>query len=289
MENVQTTEKTQINEGELEKQFSPCVVKLVKDLKPIDDVMFQKMCEDKETLQEIISTILGEKVVVETVIPQNSIQNLQGRSVRLDALCIRENGAYVLVEVQRSDNDDHERRVRYNASVVTANATPKSTKFKDVKNVTSIYISQFDIFGAGLPVYHIDRTVRETGEVRNNGFIEIYVNAVSKDRSSEKNANVSDLMKLFIDPDEYDFHKFPAFSARKHIFKNTQKGAVEMGEKVEEYFRQQRMIDLFEYVQEGGMSVSFAARKAKLDVDDFKVLMANHGYQLPEAVEPVMA
>ena len=37
----------------------------------------------------------------------------------MDALCVLGNGAKVNIEVQRSDNDNHLRRVRFNASSIT--------------------------------------------------------------------------------------------------------------------------------------------------------------------------
>ena len=62
--------------------------KTEEELKIIDDTLFQKMAEDIGFCEELISTVLQQKVIVEKVIPQNSVKNLQGRSVILDAYCI---------------------------------------------------------------------------------------------------------------------------------------------------------------------------------------------------------
>ena len=61
------------------------VQEVVQELNIIDDTLFQKMAEDIGFCEEMISTILGEKVIVKEVTPQNSVKNLQGRSVVLDA------------------------------------------------------------------------------------------------------------------------------------------------------------------------------------------------------------
>ena len=119
---------------------------VVRRLNIMDDTFFQKMAEDIGFCEEMISTILGEKVMVESVVPQNSIKNLQGRSVVLDALCMLENGEYCNVEVQKADDDNHPRRVRYNTSCITANITDPGSKFEKVPNVIGIYISKFDMF-----------------------------------------------------------------------------------------------------------------------------------------------
>ena len=85
------------------------------------------------------------------------------------------------MEVQKSDNDDHQRRVRYNASCLTTNITDPGVKFKKVPDVIMVYITRFDIFRGGKTTYHVERTVKETGKVVHNGLTEIYVNAAVDD------------------------------------------------------------------------------------------------------------
>lgn len=185
--------------------YSPDTIRTVKSLVPMDDVLFQKICEDKAVCQEMITAILGQKLTVEEVIPQDAMMNLQGRSVRLDCLCKLPDGVFVNVEVQKSDDDDHEARVWYNASVITANETPKSVKFRDVARVIVIFITRFDIFKGNLPIYHIDRVVRELNQLRNGKFSEIYVNAAAKNHDTDLNRSVSDLMDLFTDRETYNY------------------------------------------------------------------------------------
>ena len=269
--------------------FSQQTINTVRTLVPIDDTMFQKMCEDKATCQEMISTFLEDDVTVIEVVPQDSIMNLQGRSVRLDCLCRLSDGTYVLVEVQKSDDDDHEERVRYNASVVTANKTPKSVKFRDVAKIISIFISKFDIFGDGLPIYHVDRVVRETKKVRKNGLTEIYVNAAVKKRDTTLNTNVSDLMELFTDRDSLDYDKFPEFSKRKNTFTNTEEGVYEMCEKVEKYFDWRLQQELFGFVSRGSMTLDLAAKEAKLTPTEFAAQMRQNGYTVPQTVNLTQA
>jgi hypothetical protein len=57
------------------------------------------MAEDISFCEEMISVIMGEPIRICKVIPQDSIRNLQGRSVILDALCQKENGFLFNVEV----------------------------------------------------------------------------------------------------------------------------------------------------------------------------------------------
>lgn len=209
------------------------IAQVVSSLNVIDDTLFQKMAEDIGFCEELLSTVLGQKVIIEEVIPQDSIKNLQGRSVILDALCVMESGERCNVEVQKSNDDDHQRRVRYNSSCITANITDPGTKFKNVPNVISIFISKFDIFKKKKTVYHVDRVVRESGEVVDNGYREIYVNTKIDDGS-----DVAELMRIYKKRDAYDYRKFPKTSKRKEEFIKVERGKGEMCEIVENYARE---------------------------------------------------
>ena len=173
--------------------------------------------------------------------------------------------------------------------MVTTNKTPKSVKFRDVAKIISIFISRFDIFGDGFPIYHVDRVVRETQKVRENGLAEIYVNAAVKKRDNTLNTNVSDLMDLFTDRESLNYDKFPAFSKRKNTFTNTEEGVTEMCEKVEALIKQVRMDDLFGYVVRGGMSLDFAAKEANLPPTEFAAQMRQNGYTVPQTVNLTQA
>lgn len=202
----------------------------VSALNVIDDSLFQKMAEDSAFCEEMISTIMGQKVKVIEVTPQNSIKNLQGRSVILDALCELEEGRKCNVEVQKANDDHHVKRVRYNTSCITANITEPGSKFEKVPDVVAIFISKFDVFKNNKTIYHIDRTVRETGEINDNGLYEIYVNTKIDDGS-----DVAGLMRIFKKQDVYNFEKFPRTSIRKQYFLENERGKGEMCEVVENY------------------------------------------------------
>ena len=207
--------------------------KTVEELNIIDDTLFQKMAEDIGFCEELISTVLQQRVTVEKVIPQNSVKNLQGRSVILDAYCVLEDGRKCNVEVQKENDDDHIRRVRYNASCLTANITDAGTDFKEVPDIIMIFVSKFDIFKAGKTIYHIDRIVREIQEVNDNGLQEIYVNTKIDDGSS-----IAKLMKIYQNQEEYDFENFPNTSSRKKYFKDEEGGKQEMCDIVKNYAKE---------------------------------------------------
>ena len=133
-------------------------------LNPIDDALFQKMAEDTGFCQEILQVVLNDKALqVTDNVPQFMIKNLQGRSCILDVKCTLGDGRIVNAEVQKSDNDDHQRRVRYNAALLTANIAEPGDRFKAIPNVVVVFISKFDMYKSGKALYHVDRIIRENG------------------------------------------------------------------------------------------------------------------------------
>lgn len=213
-------------EKTLREKYSPETIQAVKEYNLIDDVLFTKAAEDKKFCEEILRTILDDQeLIVVRSTPQSKLQNLKGRSVVFDALCKLKGGAMVDIEVQKANNDDHLKRVRYNSAVLTANITNTGTKFRRVPNVIVIFISKFDVFKDGYALYHVDKIVRETSRKVEDGLEEIYVNSAVKDGSK-----VSELMELFVDLKAYNKDEFPVVSETKKIYKETEEGVQTMCE-----------------------------------------------------------
>ena len=210
----------------------------LRGLNPIDDLMFRKMAEHKEFCEEILRVILGDyELVVTDNMQQFDIKNLQGRSVVLDAKCITGDGRYINIEVQKANDDNHLKRVRYNASVLTANVTEAGKQFEFVPDICIIFISAFDLFKGNLPLYHVVKTVKETGQVIEDGLTEIYVNAAVDDGSK-----LAKLMKVFTKNDVYDEADFPVTSEIKARFKKDKGGTVKMDATLQKWMQESEEI-----------------------------------------------
>ena len=186
----------------------------IKKLRPIDDVFFEVFANDKPVCQEMLRTILqNDKLVVKEVNVQRNLRNLNGRSVRLDALCTLENGELCNIEVQRGDTDDHVKRAHYNgACAMLLNSEPGS-KFGEIPTVYVIYITEFDPFDGNKTIYHGKFMIDELGEERQSGINCIFVNAKVDDGS-----DIADLMRCFMQT-EVNEPKFPAFTERMRFLK----------------------------------------------------------------------
>lgn len=202
----------------------------VKELRPIDDVFFEVLAKNKKVCQEILRVILeDDNLIVKNVIIQSSEPNLYGRSVRLDALCVLSNGELCNIEIQRSNNDNHLKRARYNASMITINESNTGSSFEDIKDVYIVYISEFDFLKGGKTIYHIDKVIRETGAEVDDGLHEIFVNTAIDDGS-----DIAELMSCFIKK-EFNNIKFPEFSNEVKRLKETEGGAQAVCEVMEMY------------------------------------------------------
>ena len=168
-------------------------------------------------------------MIVNSVITQSSERNLYGRSVRLDALCTLGNGTKCNIEVQRSNNDNHLKRARFNASMITVKESNPGETFDEVIELYIVYISEFDFLKGGKTIYHVEKILRETGETVDDGLHEIFVNTVIDDGTK-----ISDLMACFMKKEVKD-SKFPALSAEMTRLKETEGGARAVCEVMEKY------------------------------------------------------
>lgn len=202
---------------------------IVEALNIMDDTFFQKIAEDPEVCEEMLRVFLDNpdlKIISSQ--PQCFLRNAGTRSVILDAFCTDKSGVFYNVELQKSDCDNHQKRVRYNASNIDTSVTEKGIPFSEIPDVYAIYLSKFDVFKEGKTVYHIDRTIRETGTVVDNGFYEIYANAAVDDGSK-----TAELMQYIKNTNE-DKPEFPKTSKRVKYFKE-EEGKEEMCEIIEKY------------------------------------------------------
>ena len=160
-------------------------LKRIKKLRLLDDDFMQKVFEDKACTEFLLQIILNRTdLTVLRVNGQHQIKNLQGRSVRLDILAVDVDNRIYNIEIQRSGKGASTKRARYNSSLIDANVTEPGEKYENLCETYVIFITENDIIKAGLPIYHIDRTVKETGKLFGDESHIIYVNAQIKDESA---------------------------------------------------------------------------------------------------------
>lgn len=131
----------------------------------MDDTFMNKVFEDKKCTELVLRIILDrDDLIVDHVNCQLDIKNLQGRSIRTDILAHDSKNVIYNIEVQNDDAGADPKRARYNSSLLDANITEAGDKYSQLKETYIIFITKNDVLGNGLPIYHIDRTIEETGE-----------------------------------------------------------------------------------------------------------------------------
>ena len=94
-------------------------------------------------MAEILQTILqDDKLEIVEVISQKDLRRPIFHGVILDCVCKLKTNEIVNIEVQVALNDNIEKRVRYNLSMLTIENAPKDKKFKygNIQDVILIMI-----------------------------------------------------------------------------------------------------------------------------------------------------
>ena len=185
----------------------------------LDDDFMTKVFEDISCAELLLRIILNDEGIhVLEAHSQRGIKNLQGRSVKLDILAVDSHNRVFNVEVQRSDRGAGAKRARYNSALIDANVTEPGDQYEDLNETFVIFITENDVMKAGLPIYHIDRVVRETGKLFEDEEHIIYVNSQIKDETK-----LGRLMHDFSCTDAKDMYN-KVLADRVRYFKGDERG-----------------------------------------------------------------
>jgi hypothetical protein len=143
----------------------------------MDDTLMTMVFQNKECTQYLIRTVLeNDTIEVVSVTTQDLQKNMRGRSVCFDILAYDATGKAYNIEVQRADAGAIPKRARYNSAVLDANISIQGESYGDLLETYVIFITESDVLKRGLALYHIDRIVRETGELFGDDAHILYVN-----------------------------------------------------------------------------------------------------------------
>ena len=243
----------------------------LRGLRLLDDDFMQKVFEDKACTELLLQIILKRAdLKVLHVKGQQDIKNLQGRSVTLDILAVDTDNKVYNIEIQRSDKGAAVKRARYNSSLIDSNVTEPGEKYENLCESYIIFITENDIMKEGLPIYHVDRTVIETGKLFGDEAHIIYVNSQIHDESA--------LGKLM-----YDFYctdagkmNYKILADRVRYFKEDEKGVATMSRVMEEMRneteRAKAIKDAKGMLESGKLTYEEIAKIAELTIDEVRAL-----------------
>ena len=171
-------EKTKTG-GVKEDRFSKEVVEIVSGLTLFDDDLMSRVFDNNIEATELLLRIIFKRPIkVVKAKGQEEIRSysVDGRTIRLDIMAVDIDGKKIDIEVQTGEKGSEVKRARYHSSMLDSGMLKKGQDFSEIRDSYVIFIYKHDKFRAGLPVYHINRYVGETGEMFEDGSNIIYVN-----------------------------------------------------------------------------------------------------------------
>ena len=164
--------------------FHADAVALLEKFRLMDDDFFSEALDGKiDAVQFILNTVLerDDLKVIETK-TQREYKNAAKRSIKLDIWALDREGRIMDIEIQRADKGTGAKRARIHSSMIDRDLLEKGQEFDEAAETYVIFITENDKYDAGLPLYHVDRTVRELNhqEFGDESHI-VYVNGAYRD------------------------------------------------------------------------------------------------------------
>ena len=258
------------------KQHDPEDLKRIKALRLIDDefmsICFDGYIEGAELLLKII--LDRDDLKVSEVKAQKTLQNLQGRDLRLDIYATDKDGKKYDIEIQRADRGAHKKRARYHSSVIDANNLDSGGDFIELPESYVIFITENDVLGMNKPIYYINRTISGENVQFNDGSHIIYVNGSMKTNDTALGKLMKDL--YCTDADEINYKEL---SDRVRQFKETEEGVNDMCDILDEMRNETalktRIENAKKMIEIGKLSLDEIALCSGLSIEKVRELAGN--------------
>ena len=208
-------------------------IEIARSLRPIDDTFFRTMAKNNIPLVEhIIKVILNrDDISIVKVNTQDDIHIFEkGHSVILDCLGVDNNGVLYDIEVQKYNNDNLEKRVRYYSSLLDSRyALSKGVLFKEIIETYIIILMEEDYFHLGGQVYEVEKQIKGYNFPYIDGSNIIFTTAANKGRKELDN-----MMQSLV-AEDYREMKDDVIKGCVMYYKTTQDGDDKVCEAVHNY------------------------------------------------------
>ncbi|MGI5059020.1 PD-(D/E)XK nuclease family transposase [Treponema pectinovorum] len=244
------------------------ILSKITQFRLFDDDFMSKVFEDDIEATEFLLKIILQHDDLKVIESKGSfsIKNLLGRSVQLAIKAKDKAGKLYSIEVQRADEGAGEKRARYYTAILDTNTLLPRQNFSDLPETYVIFITEHDVLKGNLPLYHIDRTIKENGMTFCDESHIIYVNG--KYRGGK-------LMYDFScqNPDEMELE---LLAEKTGYFKKNAKGVKRMCKIMEAFASEERAEQVEEFaislLEDGTLSISKIAEISKFSENKVKEL-----------------
>lgn len=236
-------------------------LELLAGLTLLDDdfmtIVFDRNIEATELVLNVILERNDMRVI--EVVAQREYRNpvMGGRSIRLDIYARDSEGKVYDIEVQNDDAGADVHRARFHSSMLDTKMLREGQRFHKIHDSYVIFITKNDYMKLGLPMYHVERMVREAGAMFGDGSHIIYVNGSYKDHGNP----LGKLMHDFRCTSAADmFYQELAESVRH--FKETERGRNQLSKAMEERINRERIETLSDAVRNLMETMKMTAEQA---------------------------
>lgn len=245
----------------------------LRGLRLIDDD-FMTACFDNyiDGAQLLLNIILDRTdLTVTEVRAQKVMKNLQGRDVWLDIYAQDAHGVRYNVEVQRADKGADRKRARYHSSMMDADMLKPGEDYSELGESYVIFITENDVIGSGLPIYHINRHIIECDYLPfDDGEHIIYVNGAMKPSDTA----LGRLMSDFFCTEAKDMN-YKELSDKVRYYKETEEGVENMCkafDDLREETAQKTRVENAVKMIEDGLDLDRVAKYSGLPIDKVREL-----------------
>ena len=150
----------------------------------MSDMFMRNVLKKRECTEYVLQVVMEKKdlTVIDQVL-QKDYKNLQGRSSILDCVARDSEGRQMNVEIQQENEGASPKRARYHSGLMDMNTLNPGQDFDKLPESYMIFITRDDVLGYGLPIYHIDRMIKEVKDDFMDEAHIIYVNAKRQDNT----------------------------------------------------------------------------------------------------------
>ena len=241
-----------------------------------DNFMTVFFNDDLECTSYVLQVIMNiPDLKVTEAKSQYTIANLKGKSARLDVHAFDSKGQVYDIEIQRADKGAGAKRARYNSALMDADESVSGMDTELLPETYVIFITENDIFEGGLPLYHIDRTIRELNKPFDDKSHIIYVNGEYRG-----NDPVGSLMHDFSCKKADDMNS-SVLANKVRQLKETEAGVSQMCRAVEELIENEKIEEILKMLREGVITEENLSKYSGITPKQLEKILALYHQKVP--------
>lgn len=130
----------------------------------MSDLFMRNVLRDRACTERVLQVLLNDDTIkIRTVLTQEDMCNLWGRSLWPDILVIDQNCVVYNLEVQSNPSGAIMKRARYHGSMIDTKILLPGEDFSQLRKLYVIFIVNGDVFGGGLPDIYYPKENKAVG------------------------------------------------------------------------------------------------------------------------------